>query len=110
MTAYGGARGTFLWDNILLPLARYVEVRDAGLLTAGESRLHDLAVETASPVAMPGLSTSHSGTLVDGVGPSAILLVGGGTGMLQWIRFGGASYALQRFGPTLVGALGVATL
>jgi hypothetical protein len=107
LSAYGGVRGKPLWSNALLPLYGGIDIQDAGLLTATESRWHDLAVTSA----VPGLGISVGLPEVGdvGVAGASVMLVGGGTGLLHWLRPGEQSYPLQRFGASRVPALGVAT-
>jgi hypothetical protein len=88
MTVYGGTTGKQVWSQLISPLASAVQVVDAGVVSNGESRVHDLAViqfERLNTLQLPLIALDA----LDGV----VTLLVGGTGQVGWVRPGTMAYA-----------------
>jgi hypothetical protein len=92
---YRGDTGAPVWSNSVLPLNGSVTVYDAGVITQGESRIHDLALVTFPPVFL-GVAVPALGDRTDGV----VLLLQGGHGTLQWALPGTGVQTMHRYGGT----------
>jgi hypothetical protein len=93
-SVYRGSTGKPIWSTALLPLSQYTQVYDAGVLTQGETRIHDLAILTSAPA---GLGVILPVPLVGDRLTGLVLLVQGGNGGLQWALPGSGVYPMNRY-------------
>jgi hypothetical protein len=81
-------KGKLVWTQLLSPLAWTLQIVDAGVVTNGESRIHDLAViqlEDLGDLELPLVALDA----LDGV----VTLLVGGTGQIGWVRPGTTAYS-----------------
>ena len=90
---FRGDTGAAVWTSLPLPQGVSIAVYDGGVLTQGETRVHDLVVVAQrTGISVAGELTGDSDRT-----SGLVLLLQGGTGTLAWVLPGAGVFTLHRY-------------
>jgi hypothetical protein len=97
---FRGDTGASIWSSLPLPPGAVTELDDAGVLTQGETRVHDLAVvlrDASVEVSVAGVSVPGSLTAESDRTSGLVVLLQAGTGRVGWVLPGAGVLTMHRY-------------